>query len=135
MNKLNLCKSVLLILVVPLLFPSCSKYEEGPSFSLKSSKTRVVNEWIIEYAYDFDDAIEETEKYAGETWEFLKDGDFIERENGAIDKAGTWELIGDNKSLKISLPGDIDYYDIIKLKENEMWLKDNDDELHLIPKN
>ncbi|MBL4715147.1 MAG: hypothetical protein COC01_08705 [Bacteroidetes bacterium] len=132
--------SVLAILGVFTLtsMTGCKKYEEGPAVSLKSKKSRVTNEWKIDYAYDLDDAEVITDDFLGETWVFSKDGTFTEKDNGTIDKVGTWEFISDKKIIQISIDGtgsSTDEYTILKLKSKEMWLKDKDEELHLIPAN
>ena len=121
------------IVVALISFTSCKKYDEGPTLSLKSKKARVANEWKIEYAYNIYHGRVVTQDYEGETWEFDSKGEFIERDNGVIDKSGTWEFISNKESLQITKPNDIDYYDILKLKDKEMWLIDNKEELHLIP--
>jgi hypothetical protein len=119
----------LLILVVAT---GCKKYEEGPGFSLRSKTARVANDWKIVYANDYRDTLIVTESYIGETWEFAKDGNFIERDNGSV-KNGKWSFISDKDSLQVTEGTNIDTYLILKLKENEMWLKDKDEELHLVP--
>lgn len=119
--------------VVLLSVASCGKYEEGPGFSLRSKKARVANEWKVDYAYDHDDQREITADFTGETWEFTKDGEFFERENRELDDAGTWEFISDKEEIIISFPTEVERYTILRLKENEMWLKDHEEELHLVP--
>jgi len=134
-NKLNLIVVTATIMITSL--SSCKKYEEGPAFSLRSKTARVANEWKITYAYDMDDAEDVTSDYTGETWEFVKDGKFNEKDNGTVEKTGTWEFIDDKESIRVSLEGtgsSTNDYTIIKLKEKEMWLKDKDEELHFIPK-
>lgn len=116
-----------------LLISACGKYEEGPSLSLRSKKARVANEWRVAYAYDLDDQKDITAEYQNETWEFTKDGQFFERENGELDDAGSWDFINDKEEIAISTGIDIDKFKILRLKENEMWLQDGDEELHLIP--
>ena len=138
MKKLNFLLRAAIAATLVLGAGSCKKYDEGPALSLKSKKSRVANEWKIEYAYDFKDGEDETADYFGETWEFSKDGEWLERENGSIDKSGTWEFVSDKETLKIVRTGtgsSTDHYDILKLKEKEMWLKDDEDELHLVPTN
>ena len=120
-----------------VLLGSCKKYEEGPALSLSSRKARVANEWTVEYAFDIEDGEIVTSDYAGETWEFTKDREWTERDNGVIDKNGTWEFVSDKEGLQINRIGTgsgTTIYTILKLKNKEMWLKDRDEELHLIPK-
>jgi hypothetical protein len=127
-------KKLLSLSFIAALFlaSACGKYEEGPSLSLRSKKARVANEWKIVYAYDFDDQQETTADYTNETWEFTKDGLFIERESDIVDAAGTWDFISDKEEIAISIGNNIDKYKILRLKENEMWLKDQEEELHLV---
>lgn len=120
------------ILTLGLLVAACGKYEEGPSLSLRSKKARVANEWKIAYAYDVEDQKETTADYLNETWEFTKDGEFIERESEIVDDTGTWDFISDKEEIAISMGTDVDKFKILRLKENEMWLKSNDEELHLV---
>lgn len=133
MKKTNLLALIAVCSLV--LLGGCKKYEEGPSLSLKSKKARVANEWKVDYAFDYVDNIDVLQDYVGETWTFEKDGEWTERDFGVIDKSGTWEFVSDKESLLIKkADAKLDYYDILKLKEKEMWLKDQNEELHLVPK-
>lgn len=115
-----------------LLVAACGKYEEGPALSLRSKKARVANEWKVAYAYDLDDLKETTTDYTNETWEFTKDGEFIERESDKVDKTGTWDFMSDKEEIVISFPTKVKKYKILRLKENEMWIRDHEEELHLV---
>lgn len=118
-----------------VLLASCKKYDDGPAFSFRSKKERVTNVWKINYAYDYKDSVNITSDYAGETWDFTNGGDFVERDNGTIDKTGKWELISNKEQITIHFPLNTHTYRILRLKENELWLKDTEEELHLIPAN
>lgn len=120
------------MLIAVVLLAACSKYEEGPNLSLRSKKARVSNSWVIEYAYDLGDQVEVTEDYVGESWQFTKDGVFTEFENGTLDNTGTWEFLSEKEQLSISKPGDVEIYTITRLKEKEMWIINNDEEIHLV---
>ena len=117
------------------LLTSCKKYDDGPGFSLRSKNERVANLWKVDYAYDLKDKVIITADYTGETWEFTKNGDFIERDNATVDKTGTWEFVSDKEKITIKFPLSTHSYDILKLREKELWLKDAEEELHLIPAN
>lgn len=128
-------KTIVLTIFGLVLLTSCKKYEEGPGFSLRSKKERVANLWKVDYAYDLRDSVVTTSDYTGETWEFTKSGNFVERDNAAVDKTGTWEFVSDKGKITIKFPLDTHTYGILKLREKELWLKDAEEELHLIPAN
>jgi hypothetical protein len=44
----------LLMLVFILIFAGCKKYNEGPSFSLRTKKARITNDWKV-YKVNYDD--------------------------------------------------------------------------------
>lgn len=125
--------SVLTLVGLLLMGVSCGKYEDGPGFSLRSKKARVANEWKVEYAYDFEDQVETTTDFAGEVWVLSKDGSYLKMEDGETKKTGTWDFISDKEEIAISFPTDIDKYTILRLKENEMWIKDHEEEIHFVP--
>lgn len=125
-------QTVLMLAGLLLGVAACGKYEEGPGFSLRSKTARVANEWKVEYAYDHVDKVETTTDFTGETWVFSKDGAFMEKDGGVTDKTGTWEFMSDKEAIAISVGTDIDKYMILRLKENEMWLKDHEEEIHLV---
>lgn len=131
----TIMKTLACTILGAMLLTSCKKYEEGPGFSLRSKEERVANLWKINYAYDYKDSVITTADYAGETWDFTKSGEFIERDNGTIDKTGTWEFISDKEKITIQFPLTTHTYDILRLKEKELWLKDSEEELHLVPAN
>lgn len=91
--------------------------------------------WKIEDAYDHKDSVNTAADYTGEIWDFSKSGDFVARDNGAIDETGTWEFVNDKEKITIKFPLKAHTYDILKLRERELWLKDTEEELHLIPAN
>jgi hypothetical protein len=123
-----------MILCVSLL-TSCKKYEEGPAFSLRSKTERVANTWRIEYAWDRIDSVNITTDCSGETWEFTKKNDFVKRDNGIVDKTGSWEFVSNKEQITIRLPLTTHTYEILRLKEKELWLRDSEEELHLVPGN
>lgn len=126
-------KQTMMVLMGLLLgVAACGKYEEGPGFSLRSKTARVANEWRVAYAFDHVDKVEKTNSYTGETWVFTKDGAFMEKDGGVTDKTGTWEFMKDNEEIAIMIGNDIDRYTILRLKEKEMWLKDHEEEIHLV---
>lgn len=125
----------------------CSPYEEGPGISFRSKSERIANTWVINYAVEADGDVV-LDDYNNGTYSLTKDGQVtIDDELGGIPftATGTWTLMSDDENINVKSEADFglitlesdETYEILKLKENEMWIKDVDDdgtELHFIPK-
>jgi hypothetical protein len=115
-----------------LLVSGCRKYDEGPYFSLRSKKARVVGKWNTEMWL--------VNKYeqiymldTNRTAEFTDDGKYYYHEYNpfthiAINAVGDWSFRKDKEQLLLSLPGLADsvsyqLWDIKKLKNKELWLE------------
>ena len=125
-------KPLMSIAAAIVVLSACSKYEEGPGLSLRSKTARVSNEWKITYAYDLSDSVIVSSDYMGETWTLDNNKVATEMKDGMVNKTGTWEFVGEKEGIVIRYGLDADQYTIVMLKENEMWLRDNDEELHLV---
>lgn len=131
-------KKLIAILTLALLVgvvSSCKKYEEGPGFSFRSKKARVANTWVIdEYVYSDGDIDKVTESG---NYTFEKDGTFLFEWGSSVSEKGTWEFTSDKEEIKW-IYNDGSYtekYTIIKLKEKEFWIADEDnDQIHFLPK-
>ncbi|MBL4576999.1 MAG: hypothetical protein JKX74_00925 [Flavobacteriales bacterium] len=141
-----------IILALATTIFSCKKYPEGPALSLRSKKGRVANKWKIDKW--FIGGVDSAMYYAAEgTWiELTKDG---KASAVQVQKYGTqsltttftgnWQFVDDKEVLGWVLTDDLTNtadattFDILKLKEKEMWLLDEDDnankteEIRLIP--
>lgn len=121
---------------------SCSPYEEGPGLSLRSKAERVANTWRVDYAVEAD-GDDRTSDYSSYVYILDKEGaisfsfDFL---GVTITSAGDWELTNDDETLKVDVDTEIlgvvtnnvTNFTILKLKEDEMWLKEVDgDEIEL----
>ncbi|XOV67828.1 MAG: lipocalin family protein [Fluviicola sp.] len=125
------------------VLPACNKYEDGPAVSLRTKKERVANIWQIENAYRNGENV--TEDYDEFTLLLRKDGD---AELAALYSAGdftleyetqgTWEFANDKENLSMDFENDDAdrTYQILRLKEDELWLREigGEDELHLMPR-
>lgn len=130
------------------VFESCKKYEEGPGISFRSRKERIANTWKVEkYTVGGTD---ETSSFNILTPDYRI---ILDKEGaatatftnplggGTVTSTGTWELITDDEEIKVSFGNSISIYQIIKLKEKELWIVDKDDmddsdddkEYHLVP--
>jgi hypothetical protein len=118
-NTLFLAATVITV----LNFQSCSKYEDGPSFSLRTKKARLVGEWEVVRIGD------ETYPQEGYTLEmtFEKDGDLdFKYSYGTYSytSAGDWEFSNDKEELELTLDNEIVTFEILRLTNKEVWLED-----------
>lgn len=134
-------KIILIALVVILSATSCSKYPDGPMFSLRTKTERVTNNWKVAQALD--NGVDETADYTKYELDLAKDG-------GATLAAkyvtfgvtyefvtvGTWSFVDDKNKISFVLDNDDanGVYQILKLQEDEMWLKKDQGtiELHYV---
>lgn len=130
-------KLKLLFAFVSLTFFSCGKYEEGPKISFASKKARVANTWAIEKkmmgSTDITGSYRQT--IESESYVMEEDGKYSWIEttvaippypSQTTTETGTWQFANKDKELtKLSnAPGSItDTYTIVRLKNNEMWLR------------
>lgn len=133
---------ILVGLVAAATLVSCQKYEDGPFLSLRTREARMANTWKVEKAtnggndvtssftqYELDlknnrDATLKAEYSLGSlTFEF--------------ETSGTWNFENSNEDVRFDFENDAadETYEILRLKEKELWLreKDGDLELHLEP--
>jgi hypothetical protein len=101
-------------------FSSCGKYEEGPGFSLRSKKARVVGEWVIEKTIY--NGVETSTGFDGITIEFKKDNTYTASFMGMTDN-GKWDFDSKKENLEITDDtGDKTVEKILRLTNKELWL-------------
>ncbi|NVK62983.1 MAG: lipocalin family protein [Flavobacteriales bacterium] len=130
-------------LLTATLLGSCQKYEDGPAVSLTPREDRVANTWIIAYAEENGENVSDdfdqyelyltTDRDATLTASYTAFGtDFNTTTNG------TWNFTNDEENLRVDYEDDEqdNEFRILRLKSDELWLKDTDQdlELHLLPK-
>jgi hypothetical protein len=124
----NLKISLLIALLVAFILPSCGKYEEGPAISFRSKTSRLVNEWKIDKWYQAGDDITQIQLDAKPDYvlTITEDGNWVETYtvgSGTNSTSKTWEFSSDKKSVVVSVGGVSVTYEILKLKKDELWLK------------
>jgi hypothetical protein len=130
----------LAVIVAIVGFSSCKKYEDGPAFSLKSKKARVANTWEIDVAYrngevvtdDYDEFTLRTEVDGNASLAALYSlGDF----SFEYETQGTWQFEDSKEVISFDYENDDAdaKYQILKLENDNMWLREQggEDELHL----
>lgn len=125
-------KYILPILSVLFVLTACSKYEEGPAFSLLTKKSRITGDWKTERKIDKEG--DEEFYYTDQTIRILKTGEYEVHQNKDIVIDGEWEFANDKNDFRITYELDenenseevlnIEEFEIIRLKSTELWLKD-----------
>jgi hypothetical protein len=143
LKKINIIISIFCIFIAT---NGCKKYEEGPNLSFRSAKARASNAWRLESISI--DGVEKVglSQYRTQIQNWLGDGvynmTFIDPASGVNQRVdGTWILTDNNKQVSIienntvtGVAGNSITYNILKLKNNSMWLRSVDSriEAHLI---
>jgi hypothetical protein len=125
-------KSILTIAVCAMLgavtVSSCKKYEDGPSFSLMTKKSRLSGEWSIEsVTFNGTDITDAYKLAAGPNFvlEIEKDGKYSIKGNSP--ESGTWSLGEDKDDIRFmsSKSGATEQsYRILRLTSKEFWIKE-----------
>lgn len=132
-------KHLLLIVGVmcAMTFFACKKYEDGPWLSLHTKKARLVNVW--KYDHVTQNGNDVTASYVNRSVEFKKDGNYIIT-YGQYADAGTWQFASNKEDIVLSESNSSSAitWHILKLKNKELWLSEQDGsrsyEYHLLPK-
>ncbi|MFT7113294.1 MAG: hypothetical protein ACI8P7_000058 [Candidatus Azotimanducaceae bacterium] len=122
MNK-KIKNTILLAASVALVFSfsSCKKYEDGPGFSLRSKTARLTGEWE---AVKIDGSNVEDVEYL---MEFEKDGTYsqtITFNSSTQTEKGEWEWSSNKEEIEVTIDGEMDAMEILRLTNSEFWIKD-----------
>lgn len=129
-------KLTTLLLAAALVFgsTSCKKYEEGPGLSLRTKTARVAGDWEIEKYISADGTVDTDVEGEG-TYTFDKDGTGtinITESGTSLSLPFTWEFTSNKEKIKITLTffGTTESSEatILRLTNDEMWIKDEDGE-------
>ena len=114
---------------------SCGKYEDGPNFSLRSKKARVVGDWNVK---SIGSQVLGVQDIGGVQYgytinmEFDKNGSVIQTFNytygsysEAYSYAGDWDFSSNKEYLILTMDGYSDTLEIKRLTNKEMWLDDD----------
>ena len=125
----NLSKFIFIALIAMFIMPACKKYVDGPAISFRSKKARLVNQWKIDkvIAQGVDITSDFTTDKPDYVAEFKENGDYSESYQETPDSttvlSGQWEFTSDKKGVNLIF-GAVSYTStILKLKNDELWLK------------
>lgn len=126
-SKQPMKKTIIYFSLGLFFLASCGKYEEGPSLSLRAKKARLVGEWSIDAVTE--DGVDITAAVVtalGSDAKLHIEKDETYHVHGLAEDEGTWKF-GDKKETVIfqsNVAGaEAEDYTILKLKNNELWLK------------
>jgi hypothetical protein len=138
--KLSILKTTMLFTVLTFVASSCKKYDDGPLISVRSKEERIANTWVIENAYNNGNDV--TGDY--DQYDLYMDKDSKAKltsnyKSGGITFSytteGAWRFENSKNDLRLDFENDDAdrVYEILRLKEEELWLKEKggDTELHL----
>ncbi len=115
------------IAIMAFNMQSCKKYDDGPGFTLRSKKARLVGNWdIVQIGA-------ETFPQNGYSieFEFDKEGDFkysYTYGTYSYTYAGTWDFSSDKEDLRLVIDGTVQTFAIKRLTNKEVWLEDETNE-------
>jgi hypothetical protein len=139
--------------ITVLNFQSCSKYEDGPAFSLRTKKGRLVGDWELvkingqnpeTYMSSSSGSWSTVVSNVDIEWEFESDGDWKRKaswertynssygsygsytQNVDYVDRGEWEWDNNKEEVEIEYDGYSYDYDILKLSNSELVLDYND---------
>lgn len=130
MKKIGIILSI--VAGFAILFTACGKYEEGPAFSLKTKKARIVGTWGIK-EITVNGNVQDLGDFANTTFEFKKDG------TGKLNTSFygmtisvdmEWKFDDNKENLMIRTKNlnneweEWESSEIIKLTSSELWFRD-----------
>ena len=138
---INTRTTLLLAFTVTLLATSCKKYDDGPMFSLRSKTERISNTWRVDKATNGGNDV--TSSFDQYELQLLSNGDAtlaalysLGSLSFDFETTGTWSFEDSKEDLRLDFENDAAdrTYEILRLKEDELWLQDNGGglELHLV---
>ena len=142
-NMKHTPKVLFVLALTSALSTGCGKYEDGPDLSLRPRKERVANTWRVESATNGGEDV--TGSFDQYELQMLRDGAAtlaalyqIGDLSFEFQTNGTWELVNKDEDLRLDFENDAadETWEILRLKEKELWLREKDGglELHLVPR-
>jgi hypothetical protein len=121
----------LLLFALIFSFSSCSKYEDGPSLSLRTKKKRLCQQWYADELITGNTVIKLDP--SGNFIDIYKNGEYSFSNAGwYYSGSGSWEFSDDKEKFYVHLAqqNGIQYlvttyeYTILKLTNKKLWLRD-----------
>ena len=121
-------RNLTILTLVILISYGCTKYDDGPAFSLRTKKARLTGEWELEEVI-----VNGVSQTLGSDydmiWEFERNGDFtqtMDYGSYSYNYNGEWEFDNNGEELEIqSSYGPSQTFEINRLSSNDLWLEIN----------
>ena len=122
----KLISGIAALVMIALAFASCKRYDDGPSLTLASKKSRISNDWVLDkyYAGDQDITTMATVQsvWSGTVWSIEKNGKYSVS-GGWVD-TGTWSFTSKKGDVTFaSSSGTTTDYVILKLESKSLWME------------
>jgi len=118
------------VVILTIIVFSCSKYPEGPKFSLISKKSRIIGDWVLISSSSNGQSVSLT--YYSETMSIKSDGTMSKSVevnyngiNYSDNVSGKWEFVDKKRSFTQSFPS-VQYnqnFEILRLTNDELKIK------------
>jgi hypothetical protein len=121
------------ILIISIVFVSCSKYEDGPILSFRSKKTRIEGSWKYSSIIYVDQNITVTDHLPDTVMTFTKENEYSDNHG----YTGSWKFSGTvDLTITKTLNGNTEEksWEILRLAKKQLWLRYNKVDYHFVPK-
>lgn len=120
-------RNITILTLIILISYGCTKYDDGPAFSLRTKKARLTGEWELEEII-VNGVSQALDSDYDMIWEFERNGDFTQTmDYGAYsyNYNGEWEFDDNGEELEIesSYSGINQTFEIKRLSSNDLWLE------------
>ena len=130
-------KKLVLIILFTAFFSSCKKYPEGAAYSLLTKITRLANSWRVDSYFEngTDKTTDFNAIFQGYFLSTNKNGNYslFYKLYGTLDwiESGVWKFSSDKKKVNLVATGsgNLSTWRILKLKNTELWVIDESDNL------
>ncbi|MBI48812.1 MAG: hypothetical protein CL850_00785 [Crocinitomicaceae bacterium] len=118
-------QNLTILTLVILISYGCTKYDDGPAFSLRTKKARLSGEWELE-EYNMNGVSQLTGSDYNIIWEFERNGDFtqtLDYGSYSYNYNGEWEFDDNGEELEIQTSYGTQTWEINRLSSNDLWLE------------
>jgi len=125
MKRTNVVFSMMLVVLIMAGLSGCGKYEDGPSFTLASKKSRLTGEWKL-FKYDGQEVATPWNTTFGAEGAFKE---VVVVLDVPVTYEGTWKFLDGKESILITIQSYTKEIKIRRLTKDEFWYVSEDGKL------